>query len=435
MPIWFGFALFSAAQSGPLSVDEAVQLALRNGFSVLISETRVRRSKAAVGEAAGALGPRGTLGATYTRFAAEGKATFNGNTIITSPIDSKTITGSVTMPIDISGALHHQLGAAKSNHRASLENFAAAGNDIKLTARTAFFQVLRSQNLVKVQQQALTDAQEQLKNTQILEQGGVAAKVDVLRAQSQVQQAQADLIAAQNGLAIANANFNAVLARPIDAAVDLVDVAALPAAPSDEAKLREGAHGRRPEARSLMHVREALANVRKAAASGNLPTLGLSFNFNRNLNTGAFSQAQTLNGTLALSWPVFDTGITKSRIEEARQDEEQARIQYDQLLEGISQEVRQAMANLTNANERLDVATKQVTYAEENLRLARLRYQAGEGILLQVTDAETQLTLARNQFVSARYDYLTAYSQLQHALGTDDVGAAQTAAPAPKETK
>jgi outer membrane protein len=438
MPIWYGFALFGAAhvQSGPLTVDQAVQIALQNGYSVLIAQTRVDRQQGVVSEAKGRLGPQATIGGAYTRFDRQGTSTFGSQTIVTSPIDSKSASASASIPIDINGNLHHQVGAAKANLLASKEDFVAAGNNIKLDTRSAFFSVLRAQKFVEVQQQAVKDAQEQLANTELLEKGGVAAHVDTLRVQSLVQQSQSDLIAAQNALAIANANFNAVLARPIDTPVEVIDVTSLPTQPSDEAKLRTGAHARRPEAKALLNARKALQELRRSAETGLLPTLNFSVNYSRSFNTGAFAQPYTLDGQLTLGWPIFDSGITKARVKEAKQDEEQARIQYDQTLEGISQEVRQAMANLTDASQRLDSATKQVQYTEENLRLARLRYQAGEGILLQVTDAETLLTQARNQEVSARYDYLAAYSQLQHAVGTDDVPAAESeAAPAPKEIK
>lgn len=437
MPIWFGLALFGAAkvQTGPMTIDQAVQVALQNGYSVLISQTRIVRQEGVVSENQGQLGPKANLGAVYTRFDRQGTSTFGSQTIVTSPIDTKSASVAVTMPLDINGGLHHQLGAARAGLRANQNNLEAVGNDIKLSARNAFFAVLRAQKLVDVQKQALVDAQEQLKNTEILEKGGTVAHVDTLRAQSQVQQAQSDLISAQNALAIANSNFNAVLARPIDAPVELVDLANLPPQPTDEAKIRENAHARRPEAKSLLNTRQALAEVRRAAQTGLSPTLNMAVNYNRSFNTGAFAQPYSLGATFTLGFPVFDSGITRAKVKEARADEEQARIQYDQTLEGISQEVRQAMANLTNAMQRLESATKQVQYTEENLRLARIRYQAGEGILLQVTDAETLVTQARNQEVTARYDYLSAFAQLQHALGSDDVTAAQAAAAPSKENK
>src|SRR4051812_21291873 len=112
MPFWFGIAIFGAAQTqtGPLTVDDAVRIALQNGYSVLISQTRVNRQQAVVSENKGQLGPKGTLGANYTRFDREGTSTFGSQTIVTSPIDTKSFSAALTLPIDISGSLHHQVG-------------------------------------------------------------------------------------------------------------------------------------------------------------------------------------------------------------------------------------------------------------------------------------------------------------------------------------
>ena len=121
MPIWYGFALFGAAhvQSGPLTVDQAVQIALQNGYSVLIAQTRVDRQQGVVSEAKGRLGPQATIGGAYTRFDRQGTSTFGSQTIVTSPIDSKSASASASIPIDINGNLHHQVGAAKANLLAS----------------------------------------------------------------------------------------------------------------------------------------------------------------------------------------------------------------------------------------------------------------------------------------------------------------------------
>jgi len=98
----------------------------------------------------------------------------------------------------------------------------------------------------------------------------------------------------------------------------------------------------------------------------------------------------------------------------------------------ISQDVRNAIQNLASAQARLANAQEQVRLAEEVFRLAQIRQQAAEGTYVEVVDAETSLTQARNGLVSARYDYLLAYSQLERSLGTDNVtGAAQ---PAPSST-
>jgi outer membrane protein TolC len=126
-------------------------------------------------------------------------------------------------------------------------------------------------------------------------------------------------------------------------------------------------------------------------------------------------------GVAAITWPIFDSGITRARVKEARQDEAQNQIGIDQLSLGISLQVRSAVKNLQNAADRLKLAQEQVGVAEEAFRLSNVRHDAGEGILLEVIDAQTDLTQARVGEVSARYDYLSAFADLQQAIGVDQV--------------
>src|SRR5690349_107781 len=126
MPFWFGLALMGAhTQAGLLTIDQAVAIALQNGYAVLISKTRVDRQAAVVSEVSGQLGPRVNLGAVYTRFDKEGTSNFGGETVVTSPIDTKSFSANLSLPIDINGSLHRQVSAAKHSFNATKENFAA----------------------------------------------------------------------------------------------------------------------------------------------------------------------------------------------------------------------------------------------------------------------------------------------------------------------
>jgi outer membrane protein TolC len=83
----------------------------------------------------------------------------------------------------------------------------------------------------------------------------------------------------------------------------------------------------------------------------------------------------------------------------------------------VSLQVDQAHTNLKNALSRLEVAKTQVGLARETYRLAKLRADNGEGIQLEVTDAQTELTRSEINLVTARYDYLIAYAELLRAVG------------------
>jgi outer membrane protein TolC len=86
-------------------------------------------------------------------------------------------------------------------------------------------------------------------------------------------------------------------------------------------------------------------------------------------------------------------------------------------LRRIEQEVRTAYSSFIEAREVLDSQKKVVERAEESIRLADARYDAGSGTQLDVLDAQTSLTEARTTQVEAARDYLVARARLERAMG------------------
>jgi outer membrane protein TolC len=88
---------------------------------------------------------------------------------------------------------------------------------------------------------------------------------------------------------------------------------------------------------------------------------------------------------------------------------------------------------MLSAQARLTNAQRQLTLAQEVYRLAQVRQEAGEGTYIDVVDAESSLEQARDGVVSAKYDYLLAYSQLQHGVGNDKVQQPASTQPTPSK--
>jgi len=422
-----------AVQTGPLTLDDAVAIAQRNAFAIAIQETRVERGRQAVNEARAASGPRATVSGTYTRYPSAQTAQLaeGAPPIVIQPIDNKTINASVSLPLDIAGLYRNQIRAARNNERAARFTLQSVYNDVRLNARMAFFNVLRAQASVVVQQQAVEQAEAQLRQAQLQYEEKVLARIDVTRYEAAVASARTDLVAAQNSLQLAKNNFNVALARPVETPVELVNILDLPPVNVDTDQVATRAQQSRPEVLALRATSAALADNRRVAETGDDPSLNLSLNHQRNFVASGFSSQSTTSGALTLSIPVFDSGLTRARVKEARQDEEQARLQILQTQLNISNEVRSALTNLANAQARLKNAEQQVLLAEEVYRLSIVRQNAGEGTYVEVIDAQTSLTQARTAAVNARYDYLTAYSQLQRAVGNDVIPTLPAAGAAP----
>ncbi|MBI3722256.1 MAG: TolC family protein, partial [Fimbriimonas ginsengisoli] len=341
------------------------------------------------------------------------------------PRTEKSVNATASLPLDISGNLGLAIHAAKSAEDASELAVQSAKNDLRRDVRKAFYRVLQSKELLDVAIASKTGADLRLANTKAQFEAGSLAKVDVLRADVQATQAESDRLAAANALDISKKSFNNQLALPVETPVDLAPVADRSSlAPTDDARLFEAAQRLRPDLDALRATAVALHAVTRAEERGLQPSLNLSSVVSRQIDPLSGTRPSLTTTALTLTWPIFDSGVTRARVKQDRQDEEALRIQTEQLALGISLEVRQATTNLANAAARLETAKRQVELAEEAFRLAGVRRDAGEGILLEVLDAQTDLTRARTQFVTTRYDYLAAYADLQRAIGVDDVGAA-----------
>lgn len=418
-------AFLAATQGGDtLTMEEAVQVATKNAFTVRQQLSAIEKNRQRVRENKGNLGPRVTISGTYTRFDEEQTTEIApGQSIVTQPIDTKQATASLNLPIDISGNIGRIVRASKATLIASEQTLQAVRNDVKLGVRRAYLNVLRAEDQIEVANLAIQEAEERLKNAKLEEAAGTKARIDVIRIEAQLAQAQSDLITATNSQTLAKQNLNNLMGRPIETDFKTAKVTALPPTPAAEiTQIDKVAQDGRPEAKALLKTREALALITRATERGMNPSLNLGINYQRNIDAQGFTaRDQSTTGSLTLNVPVFDSGITRSQVKQARQDEEQAKIQLEQIRLGISLEVRQAITNMVNAAARLTVAERQLAAAQENYRISRVRLAAGEGITLEITDALTQLTQARTGVVSARYDYWTAYSELQRAVGTDDL--------------
>ncbi len=419
MPIALGAALL-VFQGPALTIDDALKIASQHAFAVRSADTAIEKTRNQISAARGSLGPKVTLDGSYTRFDSATTANFGGSSVIVSPIDQKQARLSLNWQADLAGNIGKAIKAAQNVTDAAIAQRDSQVNDVKQRVRQAYFGVLQSRELLGVAEQARDANKARLANAEAQFRAGTVAKVDVLRFKTQLAQSEADVLASQNRGRLAKQALNNTLGRPIETPFEAVPIEGLPGADaSPEAYVRE-ALSLRPDARAQAHTLEALRYARLVESRGLSPTLNFSAVHQRNIDAQGFSARDaTTTGTAVISWPIFDSGITKSRVNAARRDEEQAELGLEQIELGISLEVRQALSNLSDAKARLAVSETQAEFAEETYRLAKVRYEAGEGIPLEVTDAQTELTRARAGLVNARYDYLNAYAALQRGVGSD----------------
>jgi outer membrane protein len=120
-----------------------------------------------------------------------------------------------------------------------------------------------------------------------------------------------------------------------------------------------------------------------------------------------------------VSWDIFDGMQTRGKVAEAKAQHEKSRTDLADNSRRIELEVRTAYSSFIEAREVLDSQQKVLEEADEALRLARARTEAGTGTQLEVLDAETSLSQARTTQVQALHDYSVARARLERAIGQE----------------
>lgn len=412
-----------ASAQEPLTLDEAVRIAKQNAYAVLLAEQDVEFARGGVAQARSALLPKLDATGTYTRFTSEISAVFDPNEppIIIRPIQSKSIALRLAQPVDIWGISGLALGGARALEAASMAMLTATINDVALAAKTAFMDVLRTDELVQVAEERVVNVTEQLRAARVRYEAGDTARFDVIRFESELASAEQERLQAVNNELLAEASFNQALSRDVSTPVELIPPETLPRVGATLEELTEKAKTARPEVIAARRRFDFNENFRRAREKGNLPALNLTGNFSYDPGAGGLGVAQdSLSATVQLSFPIFDGGLNRSLVRQAKANENKAKITLDQTTLGVTLEVKQAFLNLQSAEKQIETAQKGLVSAREALRVANLRYQEGVGTPVEISDANAQFVAARTAVVNAIYQYRIAVSNLQRAIGSEE---------------
>ena len=114
---------------------------------------------------------------------------------------------------------------------------------------------------------------------------------------------------------------------------------------------------------------------------------------------------------------VFDTGVTLSKIHGAEADLKKAEETYRNTVDSVNLDVRSNYLGLRKAEKRISTTKLAVEQADEDYRIAQLRYMSGVGTNTDVLDAQVALTQAKTNYTQALYDYNTSKTALETSIG------------------
>lgn len=402
-----------------LSLNDCVVRAMKNNQVVKIADFDRQQSIAAVQQAQSSRRINITFNHSDKRY-----DTYNAHQLYVNGIkeyewinkDDNLFT--LNWPLYTGHKLEAKLDAAKLNLEIAGLNVDATKQQLKQTVTFCYFGVLQSRNHLAVQQLSVDNYARHLETVQARFEEGAVAKYDVLASQVSLANAQNNLIKAQNSYALALANLNNVIGLPLNSELTLnEELAYAPYAQTLEA-CEQYALLHRPEmAQQEAKVAIASDDV-EVARSGYRPTIDFSATqnwYHSSVMPGSYNGNWSVGLTAAFN--VFDSGVTAAKVDQAKFALGSAQTRISQNRDSILLEVRQSYLNLREAEARIETNKVAVARAEESLRVAKTRYNAGVGTNLDVLDAVLSLNTAKTNHTQALYDYNVSRAQLDKVMG------------------
>jgi outer membrane protein len=297
----------------------------------------------------------------------------------------------------------------------------AAEQDLILRVAQAYFDVLQSQDniaFIEAQKAAIT---EQLAAAKRNFEVGTATITDTHEAQARYDLAVAQEIAEQNTLNIRLRALEKLIGKPAGALDVLVDGKMLQAESGgiDDWAARAADGNLQAE---IQRISKTIADQEvERNRAGHLPTLdavaGYTISNNQNFGTTQVDTRTTTIG-LELNLPIYQGGLTSSRVREAVANQEKARQDLENATREASLQARQAWLNVNSGIARVQALEQALTSSKAQLDSTKLGLQVGVRTNLDVLNAEQQVLSARRDLAGARYEYLLAGLSLKAAVGT-----------------
>jgi outer membrane protein len=407
------------------TLDQAVNLALKNNRDIIISDMNVKKAGAAVDQAFGYALPSVDLAGSFSRFLKKPKMSFPDfqtlltnatysilfdenviprndnkfkpvNNILQSFSQTNNFSTSVTVSQTLfSSTVFRGIGASKIYYDLALADYKSTISKTVLSVQKTFYGVLLAKEVYEITKASFDNAEANLKDVKASYQQGVVSEFDMLQAEVQLENIRPTVLQMENNLKSAKDGLKLILGvdqtDEIDVngnfAYDPIDV-------SNEAFIQ-------------LDVSNYWPNI---AAFGQYSYAGSSENWNFNTYSSA-----TIG--LNFSMNLWQGNRTKNAVQQSTITYEQTAEQLNMLKDATLLNVKAKIQELKRVQSLIEAQNQNVDVAQKAYEIAKVRYKEGVGSQIELQNTDLALKLARLNRIQSLYSYLTTKFELDQILG------------------
>ncbi len=429
-----GIGYGQSADSLVLDLPTALEIALSENPTVKVADLEIQRVDYV---------RRETVGNHLPSLSASGQYTFNliqqemSKGLSLGADMSASAVGDLSVPLFVP-AVYATLRMNKTQKLLAVEQARASRIDLTNAVKKAFYQVLLAENTLEVLRRSEKTIGQTVEDTRGMYSAGLASEYDYLTAEVQLSNLQPNLIAAENAIVTTVQMLKMYLSIPEDVPVKLVgslvdfegEVYELPELSAD---VSENSEVRQLELQGELTQRQIrLANAARLPAIEGYGQI-IATGQDKTIDFGSLMTGQgsgVINkwwwqhpATAGFRMSVLFSGFKNtSKVKQLRNSVSQLVLQADYLRDSKRVEVVNSINAIATARATMFAVQKTVGQADKAYTIARTRFEAGAGTMLEVNQAELALTQARLNHSQAIYDYLAAKADYDKITGLNADG-------------
>lgn len=421
--IMTGLFFCSPVTAGEYSLDDLYRIALERAETIKIAEQNFDISEITRKKAIAYLNPTLTAYTTYTRYTEDKRAAETNLGLVKLP-------GSLYQPYEVSawglrmdyrfslsGNAITALRMADKTIEKSRFDLYAVKEEYLFQVTGIYYDYLKAKKLREIATANLDRLQKYRDAAEKRLKVGEVTRTVLLRAESELSSAQADLVKAINGVDLAKAALVSIVgidkeSQIIETPFRTVDLDPLPY--YQEKGLEE-----RADIRGLAIQKRLAEDQVKYNKGAYWPNLSLAAVYARLEQCPAAStlNRESMYAVASLNFPFYEGGLRMAEVKEAKAREKQAALRYDEFKKNIAIEIQRAYLELQTQRGSLAYLEAQRTYARENYHAVSRQFDFGLANSIDVLDATTALVAAEMKMAEAEYIFQVALLKMKKAIG------------------
>jgi outer membrane protein len=416
-----------AQEKKVLTLNEAVDLSIKNSHQLKGSQAKIEEATAALKEAVEKKLPDAKVSGSYIRlnnanFELKTKSSNSGSgsNANETPKVSQAVYGllNVSLPIYSGGRIRYGIESSKFLEQAAKLDAEDDKDEVIQNTIEAFANLFKAKTAVMLVNENLVQAQQRTKDLGNLEKNGLLARNDLLKAELQSSNVELSLLDAENNLQLAIVNMDLMLGLPTSTEL-VLDTAGI--AKKDDSRILDdylqAAATNRKDIAATDYRKKAAETGVKSVKGEMYPSLALTGGYIAADVPHVFTVTNAVNIGVGVSYNIASLWKTKSKVQQAEARVKQIAETEAMMDDNIRLQVNKNYFTLVSSRKKIEVYSKAVEQAQENFRIVKNKFDNSLATTTDLLDADVAQLQARLSYTLARADAFVAYNKLLQTSG------------------